>query len=372
MNNIKNTLFVGDGRSIHTITLANNLKSHNKNQRIEIFDICGAKENSEVFDQCYNYNIIRLLSRKPKLLYIARVFFSIALTFLKDKNKYNSVQLHFLGYISPETAKLFKRKTTNLVAVFWGSDLFRTTNLDKLKRVISFCDTVHFSTNDMEVYARKKLGNALVGKKIIVNKFGVTGLDYLKEGFVDNPSSLIKFLLNKKREGKKLVTVGYNAFENQQHIAIIKQLKNNANKDEYYFIFPMGYGRNEEYLIKVDEELATSGLDYKVLNEYFDNQDNANITLITDIFIQLQVTDALSAAMQEHIYSGSNTITGSWLPYQDLDNAGVKYTKISSIDKLNTALSKIEDLSQMERVKNKEAIYMMSSWSSVIGGWDEI
>ena len=69
----------------------------------------------------------------------------------------------------------------------------------------------------------------------------------------------------------------------------------------------------------------------------------AKLSLATDIYLQLRFTDALSASMQEQIYSGSIIIQGSWLEYDELDGVGLPILKINRMEELPERLKESID-----------------------------
>ncbi len=167
----------------------------------------------------------------------------------------------------------------------------------------------------------------------------------------------------------KIVTVGYNADPGQQHINIINQLSKYEWKN-CIFIFPLTYPKNTDYVNEIESLLKSTRLSYFILDKFLLCDQIAALRLVSNVFIQLQISDCLSASTQEHLYAGSRVITGKWLPYTTLVKAGVQFTSISSLGELVDCLNQIiEDDNQELVINNRKAIAALSSWNSVIDEW---
>jgi hypothetical protein len=91
-----------------------------------------------------------------------------------------------------------------------------------------------------------------------------------------------------------------------------------------------------------------------------------------DIMIQLQKNDSFSASTQEHLYGENVLITGNWLPYGDLLEAGVYFRTADSCeasgDELLYCISNLETEKQ-KCTSNPDAVYKLSSWESNFPSW---
>jgi len=88
--------------------------------------------------------------------------------------------------------------------------------------------------------------------------------------------------------------------------------------------------------------------------------------------IQLQKSDQLSGTMQESLFAGSIVITGSWLPYQVLQDEGVYFKSISEFSELPGKLFEIIQNLNKENQKcsrNRSIIHRFSSWEYTINDW---
>ena len=95
----------------------------------------------------------------------------------------------------------------------------------------------------------------------------------------------------------------------------------------------------------------------------------AALRLLSDIFIQVQTTDALSGSTQEHLYAGSFTIVGDWLPYKILKESGVVFNSVRSISEIIDIIELFNSECTDFKEKNIYAIGMLSSWQYTIKDW---
>jgi len=170
----------------------------------------------------------------------------------------------------------------------------------------------------------------------------------------------------------KIVVCGYNGFESQQHLGIIESLRHQSFSN-VQFVFPITYGGSDHYKELVKRELKNSGLNYVTIEQFLTIEEVAVIRVIADCFCQLQITDAFSGSMQEHLYAGSNVITGEWLDYCDLKLNDVQLVEVSSVSDIGSCLARElahPTVTAEQKSSNKERIYRMSSWRNTIAGWD--
>jgi hypothetical protein len=171
-----------------------------------------------------------------------------------------------------------------------------------------------------------------------------------------------------------LVVAGYNASMNQRHAAIIEALDGlpKALRDRLLVVLPMTMGGDETYRKEVRDRIERTGIPYRIFNELMTDEDVARLRLAADILVQVQATDQLAGAMQEHLCAGSVVITGAWLPYAVLRNAGVRFWTVEGLKDLSAALS--EALIGLEARRNECAanegpILELSSWSHTAPRW---
>lgn len=295
---------------------------------------------------------------------------------LNSNDKYDIIHVHFLTPFYGEVAEQIRNKCTKLIITIWGSDFYRTTNEQKeqQRKLVEKADIITFD-NDVTMDDFAKYYNIINKEKLSINRFGLTALEYIKD-LEDVECDQIKEEYNIPQDSI-VVTCGYNANPAHNHLEIIKsikQIKNNLPQNMCY-IFPMTYQRDEKYCDIVKHELEKSGLKYIILEKFMEFEEIAKLTKITDIMIQVQTTDTLSATMQEHMYNGNIIITGSWLPYKPLKEVGAYFLEVFSVDKIGEKLTEVmKDFSMLKQncLKNKNIIWNFSAWENTVESWKKV
>jgi hypothetical protein len=216
-------------------------------------------------------------------------------------------------------------------------------------------------------------GHTIDKYKITHCRFGISQIKYIDKMLkIDNMQDLCFDLLNIPFTYSKfkIIVVGYNGSPNQQHFDIINSLsKYNWNDD--LFIFPFTYGGTKLYRKKLEIMINKKELSYLFIDDYLSNEKIAALRVISDVLVQLQTTDALSASTQEHLYAGSRVIVGSWLPYSFLRDNGVIYETVDSVDEIGEYLNKTitNKISKYKKNHNNKIIRNLSSWDETINCW---
>ncbi len=302
------------------------------------------------------------LSMFFRMVYIKKVI---------QENDFDIVNIHisrwFYLIILPWLTK------QKLVITFYGSDFYRTSNFIKniQKLLYKKADAITFTnplTKKSFIEYYKDYDN-----KSYVCRFGLKTLD-----FIDKNRSISKKELRESLGydlEKVIVTCGYNSTKEQQHGKIIESIVKLPKDllEQTQFVFPMTYGDNINKE-RIKNILKQTNLDYIILENFLYGDNNANIKLASDIMINVLETDSFSGSMQEFLYANNIIITGSWLPYEVFDNAGIQYVKIDDIDKLSSRLEKIieENIETFDTSKNKNIISKLSLWSNTIESWVDV
>ena len=364
----RSILFIGDYSSIHLRLLISKMKDKYPHFRLDVLDVsgkpvshCNSIDNLYRFEYLYKYDWI--VKRFKSIAW----FVTVAIWYFrrKDKNKYNSLQLHYVSTFHIYSKLFYKLCSLKQTAVVWGSDLYKCDNPSALTKIVKYLGNVNCSTGEV----KKRLEEIVFSNNTHVNitniRFGVMGLEHLSGHFKKENKN--------KNKNKIKVVLGYNASENQQHLEIINSLRK-FKFDNCEFVLPMGYGKSELYMNKVRCLLADSELKYKIIEEHLNETQMVELIRSTDVFVQLQKTDVLSAAMQEQLYAGNYVITGNWLPYSVLDDKGIFYDKIQDTKEIGVKLEKIiknksYQLSKDKIEHNKKIIWDLSSFDKVISDW---
>lgn len=311
----------------------------------------------------YSNLFLKILYKIPRIrVYIRRLCSRIFIK--KNITKNDVVVFHFLAPSYIKFIKQLKNKTDNIVVHWWGSDLYRSDKKDKEKiRKINKHINKHILVKGMYDYFLEHF--PAEANKIRYAVFGVKLLDIIKEQQVnfDPEEQKSKFSIPKD---KIVITGAYNGSPGQQHLKIIDSLNKLPEeiKIRIFLILPMTYGCNEEYINEIKCNLKETNIEYKIIRDYLTINDLAVLRIITDITINIQITDGFSASIRESLFTGNLLIVGNWLPYDEIINWGGFFIT-TSLDELNQTIentiynfNKLKD----KTIKNSSIIYQNSSW----------
>lgn len=286
--------------------------------------------------------------------------------------RYNVVDIHFFGTFYYKTIDLLRSLGNKVKITIWGSDFYRSSPevRDKQGLYYEMIDSIQICTDAMKDDFLSYYKN--FEDKIQIAHFGITQFDLIDKISVEENIEDIKHKLNLPID-KKVITCGYNGSAGQQHLAILDAFSNldDSLKEQVFLLLPMTYGVTIEILNKVREQLNLLEIDYLILTEDLTSEDVSRLRLASDIAINIQVTDAFSASIQEHLYSQNIVIVGEWLPYGKLEQSGVYYIK-SSLENLTLHIE--ETITRYPIIKerslvNKERMHQLSSWDVVTRDW---
>jgi len=360
-------LLIANSQVVFGKDLKNELVAHNIDTNLLDFESltlfnANNDENTTYCKTFKKYKSIPKLSMFFRIMYIKKVI---------QENDFDIVNIHisrwFYLIILPW---LIKQK---LVITFYGSDFYRTSSLIKnIQRILyKKADAITF-TNPLTKKSFIEYYKAYENKSYVC-RFGLKTLNFIDKNR-DISKKELREALGYDIE-KIIITCGYNSTKGQQHEKIIKNLVKlpEVLLTKIQFIFPMTYGDNINKE-KVKSILKLTNLDYIILEDFLYGDDNANIKLASNIMINMLETDSFSGSMQEFLYANNIIITGSWLPYEMFDNAGIQYIKIAEIDELSSRLEKVinQDIQTFKVSKNKNIISELSLWNNTIESWVDV
>ena len=287
--------------------------------------------------------------------------------------KYDHVSYHYVGSIYLFFHRRLSHKgKIKSSAILWGSDFYRSSTFDdKLKRILyRQVDFIGIGNPVMRKDFLKVYPE--FGSKVRRVVFGISKLTNISD--IQSGGNSIE-LRNKWKvdEDKTIITIGYNGRKQQQHLKIIDALSDSFKnkREKIHILIPFGYLGSKEYKTEIISKLKQLGVGYTIIDWYSTDEEVAEYRILTDVAINGQTTDALSASIQEHFFAGSVLLTGQWLPYDYFRELGLEFKSFSWDNLQNEFNSIIEDLSKQKNdaAKNREIIWSHSSWTSAIEGW---
>ena len=371
----KKILIIGDGSSAFVLNHVKNVKDAANYYSFDILltNSYLKQDYRPYFDNVFSTFRKNLLTEIPFVNgFFIRI--SIILSLLLFKKKYDYVHIQFLNDNIIYTNRFHKIGKRVIISI-WGSDFYRSRgiNLYFKKRILKIADIISFSNDKTMEDFSKVIPTRAVMK---ICRFGLIPLEYLQD--LNSTKNESRNILNIPL-GKTIVTLGYNLNPNQQHIKILEEIKKLKDTNYYpdiFLVVPLTYPTDKNnYKSELINALNSTGLQYKTIEHFLPEIENAHLRNCSDIMIQLQTTDQLSGTMQEYLYTDNLVITGSWLPYKTLINKGINMISINSISELSSVLDKtIINLPSLQRsvLKNKSIILKLSSWHKNLPSWIEL
>lgn len=130
----------------------------------------------------------------------------------------------------------------------------------------------------------------------------------------------------------------------------------------------MTYGvPSKDYLFSIEERLKQLAIPNHIFVNSLSEEELAILRLQSDIVLNIQVTDAFSSSLIEHLYASSILVCGDWLPYGIFDIFGIKYYKLPIINMPYILKLIVENIQNEKKrmIGNLPAVYRMSSWKEV-------
>jgi hypothetical protein len=204
-------------------------------------------------------------------------------------------------------------------------------------------------------------------------RLGLSSFDFINARLSDNHKDECKAELNIDHE-KITICIGYNAFEAQNHLAVLKQLQSlpQALLQKITVLLPMTYGGSEGYIASVESAASKLGCYYLLFREYMDKPEIARLRLSTDIFINAQDTDGLSGSVLEALYAGAALLNASWLHYREYAEWGISYATFSDYEEIPMMISKILQNPFERKSENRDILRNQMSWRQCHDAWTQL
>lgn len=283
-------------------------------------------------------------------------------------------------YCSPKLVRLLGNSTLHgkLILNYIGSDILRISadELYKEKKIVSKADAIVMDDDNMRIDAQSK-ADFMNTNKLFVIHLGCEGFDFI-DNYIDNKMKYKKDTLGPDVSEKKIIAIGYNSCEQQQHIRVLDEINKLPRDvlDQLFIVFPMTYGTGgEEYKKRVRDAVAVTGIQYAFFEEFMSVDEICKLWNCIDIYINTQTTDGMAGSVLELLYSGVVMISGEWLNYSSLDRLGVDYIKLKEFgllcNSVNDAISKLDDYEKTAQF-NRSLLRSEFSWDTCERKWDEV
>jgi hypothetical protein len=342
-------LIIGNRRHQLICGLYGELKKVYKNDSL-VIDVLSQDTSNEKYDTDVLYNAIFTLSM-PKFISKNRVLRGLYKQYLfrhqiSKLDDYDFVHIHYIeDILIRDAVYLVKKLKCKLIVSIWGSDFLRASYYKKKQMlpILKYASKITIANSVAKDFFLDYYNGTISNTKIVLCRFFIEPLDALKKNIEKSNKTQSKLFFGFSK--KIVVTVGYNASVMQQHIEILKSIESNINLckicDDIEFVIPLTYPKNMDYIKEIENLIKKSKFKFTLLTSFLSAEQISHLRIASDIMIQLQTTDMLSASMLEHMYANNIVITGTWLPYNDLKQWGLIYKEVEEVKYLGQKLHEI-------------------------------
>lgn len=292
---------------------------------------------------------------------------------------FDVVNVHYIN-IKRAIAALFLPADSHIVISFWGSDLMRTSGLANyfwLRKALIKSKVIHVSTIEMQ--------------EILLSKFGHELKNKIKFALFVPEFSLLKSISQLERNSDKVnyfkeklkvpisdycLVVGNNGNRGNNHLEILHELQGLKNEN-FTIIMPLTYALDKEYESQLNSfREKNPNMKIRMITNFLTTEELAIFRLISDIYVTMQETDAMSGALTETLYAGNICITASWLPYRKLKQNNIYHIECDSFKGLvpiiDNVLDNMEDFklrTSLNRPFVEDCFYniqeLIQSWANI-------
>lgn len=254
----------------------------------------------------------------------------------------------------------------------WGSDILRADTSLLAKMRFGFEHCAYIKGIDKLLEKVSLTYSCQYDEKLLPAYFGDAMCEVIDSITPQNVESLNKALFQKSK-GKLIVTCGYNAMPAQQHKMMIRALNEleTRYKKMIFLNFLMTYEKSDSYIKEIAKSLDQIGIDYQIMEHFLTEEELAVVRIKSDITINTQTTDALAAALVQHLYCGNVLIVGNWLEYKPFDERGIFYIKCAEDELTSKVSDVIDNYSEYKLLAkdNHSKLSDLASWDAVMQQW---
>ncbi len=341
----RRVLFIGNATSHHVVGFVKAITRKYPSIVIDIYNTnAGGVEVVHDIKGVYN-KVYTPLKRNPVWLYkipkIRSLFSRIdtELSFcnlIKEEGKYDVAIFMSVQYWSKKTIDCISNIATKSIVYPFGSDLLRCKPYFKryAKFLIDEADVIA-TVGPSTINCLDAVFHADT-HKIRNWDIGAESIDYYDDYIKQNIDAKSRFGL----DNNYVITCGYNGYPGQNHFKIINEIKKIKDKlpSNYTLLFLLAYGCDRTYISIIKQTCENEGLNYMILDQFFEGDDLISTRFATDVFIHAQPTDNCSNSIYEFLLSGAKMLNGGWIRYPHLEIKEIPYFIYNSFDELGPSL----------------------------------
>lgn len=262
---------------------------------------------------------------------------------------------------------------TKLILSYWGSDLLRVKESELISkgRYVRHTDFITFDSADLETEFKRvyKWASKMPSKVVLL---GLPVLNIINENLENRSVDDIRRKWGISRN-KTVIAIGYNGIPEQQHKKVLNAISklDGRYKEKIVLILQMSYGGSRGYRKSVIEAVRRTGFEYVDIQSFLSNDEVAELRIITDIFINAQITDAFSGSVCEYLFAGAILINAKWLCYKEFKKYNFQYLEFENFDEVHLLIEQAME-QRMDVSKNRELVWKLRSWEHCAAKWQKV
>lgn len=249
---------------------------------------------------------------------------------------------------------------------FWGSDILRINKTDSRKLTVLLKSARYINIPSDSIKNQFiKYFNDKYNDKLVRAYFGSPALSEIKKIGKDEIYPGIN------RE-KTVISIGHNGHPGQNHLKVIKALKNAdiKIKESIFLVVHLAYGHTSEYAKEVEKALQESGIQFLLIDNHLTLSDTAKLRKSVNLSIHAQPSDALSGSIREALFAKTVVINNAAVKYKEFEDLNIDYLEFSDYEELPKIIDDyLNNRYHIDSEKNASAIEENFSWDSVRSDW---
>lgn len=270
--------------------------------------------------------------------------------------KYNVVNLHYLN-IKRAISVLLLPSKSHVIISFWGSDLLRTNGLVYnywVRKALLRANKIQVSSMEMREILLSEFGHELKSKvhlaMFIPNYQAIQQLTDVKEKMDYIASVRKKYAIPEGR----CVMIGNNGNPGNNHIQILDAIADVVKEKDITVLLPLTYSLKKAHEKRIVECVEMHGMRAVYFKAFLSAEELAALRTLSNVFISMQETDAMSAFLTEAMYAGNVCIAASWLPYSRFRQSGAYYLECPGFEELGDLFRTVASDYERYRLKCAE------------------
>lgn len=340
----------------------------------------------------YDKHRINLLdySQKDKMLYrkenkniLEKIYlgFKIYLHLLLNRD-YDIVCLQYVDVFILQFMKFLFKNHSKLIVSYWGGDLLDVPRgvISKMEGLVKQASYVTFDNADLEEKFNLEFEGMNLPRRVVMLPLPTIDLiEKVRNDFNQHGKKNIEIDGKIIDLSKVVISIGYNAKMQQQHLKVIEQINRlpGEMKSNIVLVIQMTYAyadSSNEYINKVKNEAISTGTECVFFERFLSEEDVVKIRLATDIYINAQTIDAFSGSVCEYLYADTILVNAQWLHYKEFDQYPFSFLEFQSFDEIPKILTDVIDKNnkKIDFEVNRKLVWDLRSMNMCSENWKQV